>query len=430
MEENFWIAPTLCKDTYAIATYLIETSITPKAAVVCIAKEQSLSHWSGDSLVENNLIKKYAAKGVIGSVKEINSVDRPSLATYVHIPHGTYHQFIAKIAYPIVNFGGMLAPMYNTIIGEIHNIGVLTAVKILEIDFPQKFLTNFQGPAFGVCGIREILEEYDSPIFVGPVKPCVGLTPSQFAEAAYAVLKGGFHIVKDDELLVETQYSPFRDRVRKTVQAVKKAESETGRKKMYFPHIGGDSDRIRDLYNIAMEEKADGVMISPAINGLDISMTLRGHLPILAHNTLFYASSRHPLFGVQFSVWAKLQRMCGADAVLNPAPFGSFHIMNLDEHRQNVRACLGELSNFKAAFPAFSGAQSPASLEIHYKLLQSHDFMIVSGSAAYGHPMGAEAGARSFVQAWDAIKRGVPVVEYAQSHDELKISLENFGTNK
>lgn len=392
-----------------------------------IAKEQSLSHWKGNSTIDKNLIKKYAAKGIAGSVQIIDCVNRPSFPTYVQTPSKNYNQFTAKIAFPLINFGGMLAPMYNTIIGEIHNIGVITAIKVLDIKFPQSYLSKFPGPKFGIDGIRDILKDYESPIFIGPVKPCVGLTPKQFAETAYSVLKGGFHIVKDDELLVETKYSPFRQRIQETMRIVKKVEDETNRKKMYFAHIGGDLTNIQKYYDIAEEEGVDGVMISPAINGLDSIKWINGNIPIIAHNTLLYASSRHPIFGVQFHVWEKLQRICGADIILNPAPFGSFHIMDIDEHLLNVKACLGKLGYFKSVFPAFSGSQSPKSLVAHFNLIKTTNFIIVSGAAAYGHPQGGQAGAKSFIQAWKAIKQGITLEKYAESHPELKISLDNFG---
>ena len=250
MEINFWINLNECKDNYAIATYLIETSLEPEDAIIKLAKEQSLSNWAGDSSIEKELIKNYAAKGVSDSIQIIGITNTPTLMTYLALPKNKYHQFIAKIAYPVCNFGRMLATMYNTIIGEIHNIGVLTGIKVLDIDFPIPYLENFKGPAFGIEDIRKILGEPKSPIFVGPVKPCVGLTPEQFAKIGYEVLKGGFHIIKDDELIVETSYSKFKDRVQETVKLVRKAESETGKKKMYFAHIGGDSDRIEQFYKM------------------------------------------------------------------------------------------------------------------------------------------------------------------------------------
>lgn len=426
MKNEFWIDSQACKNDYAIATYLIETPLEPEDAVIKLAKEQSLSNWSGDPSSEKEMIKNYAAKGVVNSIQLIDVVSTPSFLTYLPLCNNKYYQFIVKVAYPVCNFGGMLATMYNTVIGEIHNIGVLTGIKVLNIDFPPSYLDVFKGPTFGVEGIRKILQEPESPIFVGPVKPCVGLMPSQFAKTGYEVLKGGFHIIKDDELIVETSYSPFESRVGETVKWVRKAELETGNKKMYFAHIGGDSDKIERFYDIAINTGVDGIMISPAINGLDIAKKFGGQVPILAHNALLYASSRHPLFGVKFSLWEKLQRIAGADGVLNPAKLGTFDIMTEKEQKENIDACLGQLHTYKPIFPAFSGGQCPASLESHYKKLRISDLMIVAGAAAYGHPMGGEAGARSFIQAWDAIRKEIPLNDYANTHVELKISLDAF----
>ncbi len=426
MKSNFWIDRKACKDKYAIATYLIETPLEPENALIKLAKEQSLSNWAGDPSIEKEMIENYAAKWISNSIKIVNTIRSPSLPSCIPFHKKEYYQFIAEVAYPICNFGGMLAPMYNTMIGEIHNIGVFTGLKILNIDFPVTYLENFKGPVFGVEGIRNILQEPESPIFVGPTKPCVGLTPEQFAKTGYEVLKGGFHIIKDDELIVETSYSKFQDRVKETIKLVRKAESDTGKKKMYFAHIGGDLDRIDQFYNTALNAGVDGIMVSPAINGLDIAKKFRGELPIIAHNTLLYASSRHPLFGVKFSLWGKLQRIAGADIMLTPAKLGTFDIMTEEEQKENIDACLGELHTYKSIFPAFSGGQCPASLERHYMTLGISDLIIVAGAAAYGHPMGGYAGARSFIQAWDALSKNISINEYAKTHKELKASLDKF----
>ncbi|MBU2503532.1 MAG: hypothetical protein KJ879_00560 [Nanoarchaeota archaeon] len=427
MENQFWISESECRNQYAIATYLIESPLKPEEALIKIAKEQSLSNWSGNPNKEQKIIKAYSAKGVTGSIKVFTINKAPSLSTNLALPNKAYYVFTAKIAFPIINFGGMLATMYNTIVGEIHNIGVLTGIKVLDIKFPEPYLRNFRGPRFGILGIRKILEEPVSPIFIGPVKPCVGLTPREFGKTAYEVLKGGFHIVKDDELIVETSYSRFKDRVRETVKWVRKAEDETGRRKMYFAHIGGDSDAISKLFEIAVKADVDGIMLSPAINGLDIANRFRGKLPIITHNTLMYASSRHPSLGVKFSLWSKLQRIAGADIMLTPAKFGSFDIMDEKEYLDNVETCWENLFQYRTIFPAFSGSQSPISLELHFRTLKKSDFIIVSGAAAYGHPMGGTAGAKSFVQAWTAVSSGITLSNYAKTREELRVSMETFG---
>lgn len=47
------------------------------------------------------------------------------------------------------------------------------------------------------------------------------------------------------------------------------------------------------------------------------------------------------------------------------------------------------------------------------------DVMLAAGGGVHGHPDGSEAGARSMRQAIDAAMEGIPVTEYAKTHQEL-----------
>lgn len=429
MSKEFWIDKDTCSDKYAIAKYFIETPLKPKQAIIRLAQEQSLATIPEHLSKKDEIIKKYAAKGITNSIKKVTQKSEATLSSFVNLPSREYYQFKAEIGFPVANFGDMLATMYNSIIGEVHNIGSFTSIKVLDIDFPKKYLEQFSGPAFGIEGIREILEERDFPIFMGPIKPCIGLDPNQSARLAYKVLKGGFHIVKDDELMVNTKYSKFEERTKKVINYVRKAESETGDKKMYFAHIGGDMEKLKKFYETAIKIGVDGIMVSPAINGLDIAKNYSGEIPIISHNTLMYASSRHPIFGVKFSLWSKLQRIAGADVMLCPSKFRSFDVMTEEEYQDNVKACHGNIHGYKKIFPAFSGGQCPASLKVHLDKLNTRDFIVVAGGAAYGHPMGAEAGAKSFVQAINALDKGIPLEDYAIDNSELKVSLNKYEIN-
>ncbi len=47
-----------------------------------------------------------------------------------------------------------------------------------------------------------------------------------------------------------------------------------------------------------------------------------------------------------------------------------------------------------------------------------------------GHPMGYTAGAKAWQQAIDATMQGLPLSEYAQTHEELKSAIEKWGIRK
>ena len=73
---------------------------------------------------------------------------------------------------------------------------------------------QFEGPKFGIEGLREWTGVYDRPFFLGVIKPNIGLAPGPFGELAYKSWMGGLDIAKDDELLCDTEWSPFAERTK------------------------------------------------------------------------------------------------------------------------------------------------------------------------------------------------------------------------
>lgn len=390
-------------NAHVIVKYRFQTPADFLSAAIALSKEQSFSCIE-DHAKEKELIRKFAAKVIKDSIVEIRQEKSPAMVSYVYSKDdGPFFTREAELAFPIELFGDSLILLYNTVIGEVHNIAKFTGIKVLDIQFPKTWEHKYGGPSFGIEGIRKFLGKDKGPVLISPVKPCVGLTPDEFAKRVYHCLIGGFDGVKDDELLLDPPYCPFKERVVKTVEMITKVEKETGKKRLYFAHVGGDVDKIDEYVKFALDNGASGLMFSPLVNGLDIIRKYKGRVPIIAHNNLSYGFSRHPLLGVSFSLFAKIQRLCGADMIICPAPDKSFYVMDYEAHRSNVDACISK-SNMKKTLPGFSGSQTPETLISHFKFLGHDNYAICPGGAVYEHPNGIEAGARSFVNAVSVIQ--------------------------
>ncbi|MCH8004335.1 MAG: hypothetical protein IH934_06940 [Nanoarchaeota archaeon] len=410
---------------HVIVKYRFQTPGDFLNAAIALSKEQSFSCIE-DPIKEKLLIRRFAAKVIKDSIVKIQQDNKPALPTYIYSKDdGPFFTREVELAFPIELFGDSLILLLDTVIGEIHNIAKFTGIKILDIQFPKRLEKKYGGPAFGIEGIRKIVGKEKGPILISPVKPCVGLSPDEFAERVYHCLIGGFDGVKDDELLLDPPYCPFEERVVKTVKAVQKAEKETGKKRLYFAHVGGDINDIDRFVKFALDNGVSGIMFSPLVNGLDIIRKYKGKVPIISHNNLSYGFSRHPLIGVSFSLYVKIQRLCGADMIICPAPDRSFYVMDYETHRSNVNACISG-SVMRKTLAGFSGSQTPETLYSHYQFLGHDNFAICPGSAVYEHPNGIEAGARSFVEAVEALSKGVSIFEYAKNHEDLRVSLESF----
>jgi Ribulose 1,5-bisphosphate carboxylase, large subunit len=76
--------------------------------------------------------------------------------------------------------------------------------------------------------------------------------------------------------------------------------------------------------------------------------------------------------------------------------------------------------------PVASGGLHPALLPSLIKIL-GDDILVNFGGGVHGHPQGANAGAQAVIQAQEAIKKGIKLEKYAQTHENLKIALEKWG---
>nr|VDD88902.1 RuBisCO long chain, Form IV [uncultured bacterium] len=373
-KKSFFVCDQPHKDDIVV-TYLVTTSLNCEEASIKLCKEQSLSNALGD---DEEVIKKYSAKYIPDSVRHVNET-----------------QFKVDVAYPAENCENSIAMVLSAAGGDTYNIKNLYPIKILDIKLPPTFVGNYFGPTFGVEGLREDLGIYNRPILVGPVKPCVGMGPKAFAKRAFEALLGGTDIVKDDELICSPSYSPLIQRVQAVSRSVKEAEQKTGEKKMYFAFIGSGSPKeIMAQAGIAKLNGANGFMISPAINGLEIISDLTDFgLPVIAHNALWYAGHTKD-HGIVFSVFALFQRLCGADIVITPAPYGTFDVMSGAEHLENISAVSRDMDQIERSFPAFCGGQSVHTIPLLRRDVGSTDFIIVAGTSLYDHPDGPGAGAK------------------------------------
>jgi ribulose-bisphosphate carboxylase large chain len=375
--------------------------------------------------VDEDLRDQFGAK-VIELIVE-KELDEPSYC----LPESKFEAVFAcrvKIAHPHGNFGPKLPNMLTAACGEgaFYSPGI-PVIKLQDIDFPDSFLDHFEGPKFGIDGIRKLLGVYDRPLFFGVIKPNIGLAPEPFADLAYQSWLGGIDIAKDDEMLGDVEWSPFRKRARLLGRARLKSEQETGTPKIYLANITDEVDRLIELHDIAVENGVNALMVNGMTTGLSAVRMLRKHtqVPLVGHFDFIAAFTQIPYFGVHSKLISKLQRLVGFDSIIMPG-FGERMKTSDEEVLQNVRECLKPLGEVKTTLPVPAGSQWAGSTGELYKRLETIDFGIVPGRGVFGHPMGPKAGAASLLQGWEAVDKGLTLEAYAQDHPELKAAIEAF----
>jgi ribulose-bisphosphate carboxylase large chain len=420
----------LARDDYLFFTYLFETAGDPRAAAASLAREQSTAQWRRPGIDED--FRPHHGAKVVG----LEVLDESCASVFQPAQEGAVRgnaRFVrarVRIAHPHANFGSRIPNLLTVAMGEgaffCHGI---TAIKLVDIAFPNVYIAPFQGPQFGVRGLRELLRVWDRPLFFGVVKPNIGLDPASFAWLAREAWEGGLDAAKDDEMLADAGYSPFEERMRLVGEARRAAEQVTGEAKLFIANITDEVDRMFELHDIAVAHGVGAVMVNAMAVGLSAVRALRKRaaVPIVAHFDCIAPMSRHPFFGVATTVLTKLQRLCGCDAIIMPG-FGVRMATSDEEVQANAAECAAPLGALAAALPVPGGSDWAGTLAEMMEKLRTTEFAMVPGRGVFGHPWGPRAGAASLRQAWEAIVRRMTIEELAAERAELREAIAAFGS--
>ncbi|MFC1595882.1 RuBisCO large subunit C-terminal-like domain-containing protein [Candidatus Margulisiibacteriota bacterium] len=277
------------------------------------------------------------------------------------------------------------------------NISMLTGIKLAQIEFPPQFLDQFQGPRLGVEGLRKQSGVLDRPLIATALKP-LGSAPETLAEICYQFALGGMDIIKDDHSLSNQSFCTFKDRVSACMQAIRKAESETGKKTLYYPNVSGSVELLGGQIEQAIEFGAAGVVLHPFIMGLDLARHLidryAGQLSFMAHPSMSGALTQNS-HGIDAAITlGTILRLTGFDISIFPHFGGRFPFS--EEGCLDISAkCREKLSRLKPVFPAPAGGMNVQNIkkEAH---VYGADVILLIGGSLYDLSPDLKANARWF----------------------------------
>jgi ribulose-bisphosphate carboxylase large chain len=271
--------------------------------------------------------------------------------------------FEAVISYAVETSAGELTQLLNVIFG---NISIKPGIRVERLELPDSLLKQYQGPRFGRAGLREWTGVKDRPLLFTALKP-MGLSSRELADMAYKCALGGIDIIKDDHGLTDQIFAPFSERVALCVEAVERANRETGEQSIYVPNITAPAHLIRDRAREAKGMGAKGVLLAPALSGFDIMRHLAEDqefgLPIFSHPAFLgsYVTSKDN--GIShFALFGQLNRLAGADAVIYPNYGGRFSFSR-EECAEIVQGTLTDMGRIKPIFPSPGGGMSLDRIE-------------------------------------------------------------------
>ena len=265
---------------------------------------------------------------------------------------------LVEIAFDVRTTGYELPQLLNVLWG---NVSLFKGVRIRSMQLPDNLLGHFKGPRFGITGLREYFKAPIRPLIATAIKP-MGTDSKGFAEIASTLARAGVDIIKDDHSLANQPWAPWRERVARVCDAVRKSNELTGHNSVYAPSLNLPADEISKAALEAKKLGAGAPMMLPGVTGFDSMRTVADNdeigLPIMSHPSMLGSYVSNPTQGIAHGVLlGTIMRLAGADISVFPN-FGGRFSFTPNECLEITRAARADLSNLKAIWVSPAGGMT------------------------------------------------------------------------
>lgn len=422
--------------TYCLATYRCfdeRADFHKKAQSIAVGL--TVGSWTDLPEAQKAQMEKHLGKVISVEVHEPQTSNNINTQRYADI----------QIAYPDVNFSKDIPALLVTVFGKLSMDG---QIKLLDLAFSEPFAAAFNGPKFGVAGIRELLSIPERPLLMSIFKSVIGHDLATLKEQFYLQALGGVDLIKDDEILFENPLTPIEKRVEACMEAAYRAEQETKQKLIYAVNLTGPTSQLAAQAKKAIHAGANGLLFNVLAYGYDVLHELSSdpeiNVPIAAHPAMAGALYPAHNYGISASLLlGKLMRLAGADLVLFPSPYGSvvmpkeenlaiqYALLTNDMYEDYIYGVLEPTSPFtlKSSFPVPSAGIHPGLVPLILRDFGT-EVVVNAGGGIHGHPMGTVAGGQAFKQAIAASLANIPLSTYAEQHPELQAAIQAWGVKQ
>lgn len=407
------------------AEYLIETPYDVEDAAAVLAGEQSSGTFVSVPGETEELKKRFAAK--VEDIKLLDVVDEPS------IPGGAiagkkHQQALVKVSWSIENFGYNLPVLISTLQGNLYEITQFTGLKLMDFELPDSFKNHFKGPRFGIKGSKNSCSVDDNRPMIGTIiKPSIGMSVTETAALVKNLIESGIDFIKDDELMGSAANSPFNERVRAIMKVIREHEQQTDKKVMYAFNISDEIDEMQRKYDLILREKGSCAMVS--VNSVGLAGTKKicdnGELVIHGHRNGWGMLNRHPLLGIEFPAYQKIQRLSGVDQLHVNGIQNKFWESD-DSVVKSINACSKPFLGGYEILPVVSSGQWGGQAMETYRRTQTTDLLYMAGGGILAHPMGPKGGVIALQNAWKGAVNGLTLEETAKQSPEFAASVKKF----
>ena len=361
---------------------------------------------------------------------------------------------IMKIAYPMELFDRnitdgrtMIVSFLTLAIGNNQGMGDVKNAQMQDFYMPPRMLQLFDGPSKDISDMWRILGrpvENGGYIAGTIIKPKLGLRPEPFAKAAYQFWLGG-DFIKNDEPQGNQVFCPMNKVIPLVVDAMKRAQDETGQAKLFSANITADDHHemiARGEYILnAFGADADKVafLVDGYVGGPGMVTTARRNFPSqylhyhrAGHGAVTSPSSKR---GYTAFVLAKMSRLMGASGIhVGTMGYGKMEGSADDKiiaYMIERDSCQGpfyhqEWYGMKPTTPIISGGMNALRLPGFFENLGHGNVINTSGGGSYGHIDSPAAGAISLRQSYECWKQGADPIQFAKEHKEFARAFESF----
>ncbi len=286
---------------------------------------------------------------------------------------------------------------------------------------PDAYVKMFQGPPHGIVMEREYLNKFGRPLLGATTKPKLGLSARNYGRVVFEALRGGLDFTKDDENINSQPFMRWRDRYLFCMEAVNRAEAETGEIKGHYLNVtAADMESMYERAEFAKELGSVIVMIDLTVGYTAMTSMSKWarkngvllHLHRAGHGTF----TRQKSHGVSFRVLAKWVRLLGVDHVHAGTVVGKLegdpnttagYYDILRESFVPANPLHGiyfdqDWSSLAPVMPVASGGIHAGQMHQLLHLL-GEDVVLQFGGGTIGHPDGVAAGVTANRVALEAI---------------------------
>jgi ribulose-bisphosphate carboxylase large chain len=308
---------------------------------------------------------------VVGKIEEITSSDATN-----HLITISYNPDVA---------GGELTQLLNVLWG---NASLFPGVKIVDLKLPSSFLDKFNGPRFGISGLRTLFKAESRPLLTTALKP-MGSDAATLAEMARTLALAGFDLIKDDHSLANQPWATWKERVTLVSRAVAEANAITGGNSAYAPSLNLPFDQVKDAAYTAKELGAGALLILPGITGFDSLRVLASDdslaLPIQGHPAMLGSLVTSKNEGIAHGiVFGSLMRLAGADISIFPNMGGRFSFS--EEQCLNIAAkSRSELGKLNPSWIAPAGGMTLERIPEMINMYGKDTALLIGGALSRGN---------------------------------------------